>query len=100
MLHTVNKSPFEKNSLRTCFRLAEAGSDVLLLEDAVYAAQRGTAFEEEVSRMLERMSIYVLGPDLEARGLTPGSLIPGLELIDYDGFVDLAVSNDSVQNWL
>ena len=33
MLHTVNKSPFEKNSLETCLRLAEDNSSILLIED-------------------------------------------------------------------
>ena len=43
MLHTVNKSPFDSHSLQTCLGLAKAGSDILLIEDAVYAAMSGTA---------------------------------------------------------
>ena len=35
MLHTVNKSPFEKNSLETCLRLSEDNSSILLIEDGV-----------------------------------------------------------------
>ena len=42
-LHTVNKSPFEKNSLDTCLKLSKAGSSILLLEDAVYGALAGTS---------------------------------------------------------
>ena len=33
MLHTVNKSPFEKNSLETCLRLANDKSSIILIED-------------------------------------------------------------------
>ena len=36
ILHTVNKSPFERNSLEACLRLAQPGSAVLLMEDGVY----------------------------------------------------------------
>jgi tRNA 2-thiouridine synthesizing protein B len=43
MLHTVNKSPFEHSALDTCLRYAREGASVLLIEDGVYAAARGTA---------------------------------------------------------
>lgn len=100
MLHTVNKSPFERDSLSTCLRLARQGSDVLLIEDAVYAALGGTRFEADLRGALERCAIFALAEDLEARGIGLHTLIPGIEVVDYAGFVDLAVRNDSVQSWL
>ena len=33
MLHTVNKSPFEKDSMTSCLRLSADGSSILLIED-------------------------------------------------------------------
>jgi hypothetical protein len=42
MLHIINKSPLERNSLDSCLRVASEGS-ILLIEDAVYAATRGHA---------------------------------------------------------
>lgn len=100
VLHTVNKSPFERESLNTCFRLARPGSDVLLIEDAVYAALSGTRFERVVREALSRYSIFALQADIEARGIGPHVLITGIETVDYSGFVDLAVRNESVQSWL
>lgn len=100
MLHTVNKSPFEKNSFHTCLRLAKQGSDILLIENAVYAALQGSKIEKEVKRAVSKHQIYVLEPDLMARGLQPESLIAGITLVGYDGFVELAVKNDKVQSWL
>lgn len=100
MLHTVNKSPFEKDSLNSCFRLARPGSDILLIEDAVYAALIGTRIEERVRDALDKYSIFVLHPDLRARGIDPAALIPRIATVDYAGFVDLAVRNDCVQSWL
>ena len=100
MLHTVNKSPYEKNTLRTCLRLAKPGSAILLIEDGVYAAMQGTSLSNKIESAIETHSVYVLGPDLRARGLEERNLIGGLEVIGYDGFVDLAVEQDKVQSWL
>lgn len=102
MLHTVNKSPFEKNSFETCLRLAKAGSDILLIEDAVYAAICDSAVAERVTQALteHQHKLYALSADLQARGLEPERVIDGVEIIDYDGFVKLAVANERCQAWL
>ena len=42
----------------------------------------------------------MLGPDLAARGLENTALVEGVTVIDYSGFVDLAVENGPVQAWL
>ncbi len=100
MLHTINKSPFEKNSLDTCLRLAKPGSEILLLEDGVYAAVKGTAVEQQVMQALSDYTVYALGPDLKARGIEEKRLIDGIEVVGYDGFVDLAANSERVQSWL
>ena len=100
MLHTINKSPFEKNSLRTCLRLARAGSDILLIQDAVYAALPDTDFAADMVEATRRHNVYALEPDLMARGLSQSCLIEGVEAVGYDRFVELAVTNESVQSWL
>ena len=69
MLHTVNKSPFEKNSLETSLRLAEDNSSILLIEDGVYGALKNTSFESSIINAQKMNKFYVLGPDLKARGL-------------------------------
>ena len=100
MLHTVNRSPFEKSSLESALRLAKPGSALLLLEDAVYAAVTGTVLEEKMREAARRLRVHVLGPDLQARGLEEGALIEGIGVVDYRGFVDLAVENDKVHAWV
>ena len=100
MLHTVNKSPFEKNSLDACLRLAKPGSAILLIEDGVYAAMRGTIMEEKVKVAAEDKNVYALGPDIKARGLDEAQIIDGVTVVDYGGFVDLASESDKVQAWL
>ena len=100
MLHTINKSPFEKNSLESCLRLVKPGHDVLLIEDAVYAATQGTTVSALVEEAMKNNTIYALGPDLASRGIDAANLIDGVKVVDYQGFVDLTVKNDKVQSWL
>ena len=100
MLHTVNKSPFERNALKSCLRLAKKGSKILFLEDGVYGALDGTSATSEVESRKSDFEFYVLGPDMDARGIGEKPLIDGVTVIDYGGFVDLVAENDSVQSWL
>ncbi len=100
MLHTINKSPFEKNSLGTCLRLAKPGSDILLIEDGVYSVIKGSAMESKVREATKEHTVYALGPDLKARGIEENRLIEGVKVVGYDGFVELAADNDRVQSWL
>ena len=98
MLHIINKSPLERNSLDACLRIAEPGT-ILLIEDAVYAATRGTATETRVREALARFKICALLPDLEARAVAD-RVIDGVTTVDYGGFVDLVAENRSCQSWL
>ncbi len=100
MLHLINKSPFDRNALDSCLRLAKAGSSVLLLEDGVYAALEKAASAEAVSKRLKDLNFYVLGPDVAARGLNDTPLIDGIKVVDYGGFVDLVVEHEVAQSWL
>lgn len=97
MLYMVNKSPLTCGSLRSMLRIAQAGDPVLLYEDGVYAAARGAVSEELIQEALQRHPVYVLKADVEARGLS--RLVEGVQLVDYDGFVEL-VEQHHVVPWL
>jgi tRNA 2-thiouridine synthesizing protein B len=99
MLHTVNKSPFERNSLQSCLKTALPGAPVLLLEDGVYGALTGTAFSSELEQALSQRPVYALGPDLEARGIAD-RVLNGVTVVDYGGFVDLVAEHGTVESWL
>lgn len=100
MLHTVNKSPFERNTLSSCLRIAKAGSAVLLIEDGVYGALSDSEHASLIADRMSDLKFYVLGPDVNARGLENKPLIDGLTVVDYGGFVDLTTEHESVQSWL
>ena len=98
MLHIVNKSPLERHGLEACLRIAQPGC-ILLIEDAVYGATRGTAVEARVAEALGRHRVYALLPDLEARAVAD-RVIDGVTTVDYGGFVDLVAEHRNCQSWL
>ena len=99
MLHIVNKSPTERNALDSCLATAQAGGAVLLIEDGVYGATRGSAAEPKLRAATANIEIYALGADLEARGMA-NAVTEGVKLVDYAGFVDLVAKYKTCQSWL
>ena len=99
MLHIVNKSPLTSASFDSCLRVVQAGAAVLLIEDGIYAATVGTSAAERLRAAGNGLRIYALGPDIEARGMGD-RVAPGIETVDYAGFVDLVAQSRSVQSWL
>ncbi len=100
MLHTVNKSPFERNTLDSCIAMAKSGSSILFIEDGIFGALKGTSATDKVSAAMSGVTFYVLGPDLAARGMTEDQIIDGIKVVDYEGFVDLTAEHENVQAWL
>ena len=99
MLHTVNKSPYERNSLDSCLNHVQKGHAVLLIEDGVYAAMKGTDSAKKLTDAGKNVEVYALQPDVDARGMK-GRLMDGVTLVDYGGFVDLVTKHERVQSWL
>lgn len=98
MLHIINRSPLSDNALESCLTTA-VGGDILLIEDAVYAATSGNMYEAKLLAAMGRFKVYVLQPDLDARGVGD-RLIAGATAVDYGGFVDLTANNKTSQSWL
>lgn len=99
-LHTVNKSPFDRPSLSSALGHCLPGDAVILIEDAVVGARKGTGFATLIEQSLGQCKIYAMGPDLDARGLKAEDLVAGIETVDYGGFVDLAAAHARTQSWL
>lgn len=85
--------------MASCLRLAIRGSAILLIGEGVYHALADLPGAASVVRRMEDFSFFVLGPDLTARGLEDSVLIEGLEVVDYEGFVDLVATHGSTQSW-
>jgi tRNA 2-thiouridine synthesizing protein B len=88
MLHIVN----QPNVLESCLRLAQADHAILLIEGGVLAAcSPGEA-------LAQPGKFYALKPDVIARGLLD-KVSPNVQLIDYEGFVDLVTQYNPIQSW-
>ena len=97
MLHIVNKSPFTHNTLDECARFVLKGAPIILIEDAVLAARAGTSYSSKLSKIMESNPVFVLAPDLEARGVK--DVVEGVEKTGYAGFVGL-VEDHKATTWL
>ncbi len=98
-LNIVNKSPFEKHTLSQCLSRVAPGGAVLLIEDAVCAVVPGGAFSEQLDTAAAQQKLYVLEPDLAARGFADLNLPDTINRVDYKGFVDLVTQYDLVHSW-
>jgi tRNA 2-thiouridine synthesizing protein B len=97
MLYTINKSPLMFANLSSLLRIAPASEPLLLYEDGVYAVTPGAASEGLIRQALADHPVHALQADLDARGLT--QWIEGVQVIDYDGFVEL-IEHHHVTPWL
>jgi len=70
-----------------------AEADLLLMQDATIFCN----IRRKNAPVFGDMKIYALKGDLEKRGLTE-RMIGGVELVDYDGMVDLLFSGYKVVN--
>ena len=99
-LHTVNKSPLDRNTLESAVKHASKGNAVLMIEDGIYGAMQSTHKSGLVTDAMGDISFYVMGPDLKARGIDESKVIDGIKIIDYKGFVELVAEHDATQSWL
>ncbi len=79
-------------------RFVASGDIILLLEDGVYAAMSGSSKSSVIEEAVKGgTEVFALSADLKARALT--SLIDGVQITDYAGFVDL-VEKHKIHSWL
>lgn len=97
-LHIVNQCDAD-GALASCLRLASTDSAILLIENAVYLARKNTLMELNFASIIDRQAVYVLEPDLWARGVLQDQLYEGLHLVNYIGFVELTVRYNRIVSW-
>ncbi|ORU90900.1 MAG: hypothetical protein A6F71_08125 [Cycloclasticus sp. symbiont of Poecilosclerida sp. M] len=99
MLHIINKSCSQSLSFNECLKRAGLDDCILLIEDAVLCA-RSAIFEKLAVEIMEGVSLYVLKPDMQARGISEADCVKRFQPVDYAGFVALTVENNPVRSWL
>ncbi len=98
MLHTVNKSSFERNSLQSCINTIDDTSVILLIEDGVISAAKNNN-SSMIADLATQGRVYALKGDVEARGIS-SKLADNIKLVDYAGFVDLVVEHGTAVSWV
>ena len=95
MLHIISRSPVEPVILERT-----APGDVLLfVENAVLALLRQGRLSVRLEASLTQNRLLALHADLQLRGIETEALLPGIEVIDYGGFVKLTEDNPVIQSW-
>jgi tRNA 2-thiouridine synthesizing protein B len=95
MLHLIFQSPID---IATLDRMA-SGDVAVFLESGVFGVSRQGKFADAISDKLNSNRMCVLSEDMATRGILEVELVPGLEVIDYAGLVNLTVENPLIQSW-
>jgi sulfur relay protein TusB/DsrH len=82
-----------KNDMGTLDQALSVDADILLIQDGAYFLNNAVADTPDFGDR----KVYALGVDVEKRGLA-NRMVSGVELIDYDGMVDLLFSGATVVN--
>lgn len=99
ILHTVNKSPFTNNVLKTCLEICSESDSILFLEDGVYGTMPNAPLNDLLLAHVNRgTNVFALSNDVQARGLSQ-KISDFIQLVDYEGLVKLATHHRCIQSW-
>ncbi|MBV1873910.1 MAG: sulfurtransferase complex subunit TusB [Gammaproteobacteria bacterium] len=98
ILHKISLSPTSSSNLHECLRLCRSGHSILLTGNGVYGAMQNSSVSKQLQIALSNIKIYALEEDIIARGIAL-SLMPGIELITYNEFVDLTIEHSKTCSW-
>lgn len=100
VLHLVTRSPHDSQALQACLFRLGSGDGILLLGDGVYALTAAAVMADLIVQLQQQDARgYVLGDDLDARGLTNIDCPLALTRVDYSGFVGLSQTHRLILTW-
>jgi tRNA 2-thiouridine synthesizing protein B len=95
MLHLLSTSPIAPAVLERI----DPGSSVVFMENAVLWILRSGQLSIQLAGMLADHHLYALSADLVMRGIDADQIVPGIEVIEYTGLVELTVAHPLIQSW-
>jgi len=96
MLHLIFQSPIDLALLQRI----DNGDDVVFFENSIFQLYKGALLNGTFQGMLNnRVALYVLAVELEARGIKQEELISEIEVIDYAVLLELTENNKVVRTW-
>ncbi|MCK4493896.1 MAG: sulfurtransferase complex subunit TusB [Methylococcales bacterium] len=95
MLHLIYQSPLE---IATLQRISTDDS-VLFLENSLFQLLKKGTSESLLTKNLSSQSLFVLKDEIQLRGIMENELIDTIQVIPYEGFVNLTLENALIQTW-
>jgi tRNA 2-thiouridine synthesizing protein B len=95
MLHLISASPVPAAVLERI----DPGSSIVFLENAVLWILRNGRLHDRLAGKLADHHLYALSADLAMRGIEADRIVEGIEVIDYQGLVELTVAHPLIQSW-
>ena len=95
MLHTLSHSPWHCD-IESLLSMMREGDALLLIQDGVLAAVKGSRFVDILSNA--PISVSALKDDIDARGIA-GQISANIDVVSYTDFVNLAVHHTGQMNW-
>jgi tRNA 2-thiouridine synthesizing protein B len=95
MLHLISASPIVPAILERI----DSGSSIVFMENAVLWILRNGQLHGRLAGMLADHHLYALFADLLVRGIDADRIVQGIEVIDYQGLVELTVAHPLIQSW-
>ncbi|WP_321283299.1 sulfurtransferase complex subunit TusB [uncultured Vibrio sp.] len=90
MLHIIKTV----SALEDAVALFSEQDDILLIEDAVYAANP----QHQAFHHVKGTAVFALESDIQARGMG-NRISPSVTVVTYTGFVELTVKQDKSLTW-
>ena len=90
MLHIIKTV----SALEDAVAMFSEQDDILLIEDAVYAANP----QHQAFHHVKSAAVFALESDIQARGMG-NRISPSVVVVSYSGFVELTVKQDKSLTW-
>ena len=97
VLHIINSSKTSELFSENTVEMIATTDAILFIENGIYRAVSSAQNQALLGQ--QQAPIYVLLPDLKARGFDQQELLDNVNAVDYEGFVDLTARYDTSVSW-
>jgi len=107
MIYLYGNSPRDGAYMDTLIPLIETQSTngvkvgIVLIHDGVINASSKRKATEQVKKLMELpIAVFVMAPDLKARGILLDSINNAVKPINYEDLVDILDSSEKIISWM
>lgn len=95
MLHVIDHLPIEVTEIEH----AAFGDTIILTENAVHAVEQNNEAHNLFKQALKRLNCFVLGSDMQARGVNTNDIVSGVAVIDETDYNAIADDSIAERSW-